>query len=234
MADQTDPLAELERLHEAATSARGNLDAAALERAESALWVVAKNRLPDLLKQARLAATLTSILCTEEGQDVVERAKALVENAAPPCAGCGADTELYRGLGGGCSIGIRCSDCGDVFCGRCSSAHFRTTEREQIDSLRAALAAKDAELNAVTNLGRAAAHEALGGQPDYELMTANYDAFECVRTLTRTERQLRAELARMKERVVDPITCPHAEVTTVPNALVCVECYRSLPLVGKP
>jgi hypothetical protein len=105
MNKESDPLAELERLHEAATTALKELEAfdaehhcpepftrafdeeveleKACDRAEAALFAAVKSQLGYLLKQARLAQTLTSLLCTEEGEDVVERAKALVDTGDP-------------------------------------------------------------------------------------------------------------------------------------------------------
>jgi hypothetical protein len=97
---QNDPLTELERLHEAAgepivatfdeslvvdyiTITVGGVRVDELPESEQdalARFAMALlNNSGFLLKQARLAATLTSILCTGEGQDVVGRAKEAVE-----------------------------------------------------------------------------------------------------------------------------------------------------------
>jgi hypothetical protein len=86
----TSLLAELGQLHKADDEREPNTcarchetcvvefgDEASLLCHDCAHWVV--DQLPSLLAQARLAAELTALLCTEEGQDVVERAKALVE-----------------------------------------------------------------------------------------------------------------------------------------------------------
>jgi hypothetical protein len=186
-------LAELERLHGAATAAAKELEAfdaehncsepftAAFEeeakldnecgRAEAALWAAAQAQLGDLLKQSRLAATLTSILCTESRHEPVERLRWLIDengrnrkrwwdyeqNYILPCfkwaTECGIDLDqLVREKAG--------KNCVELLA----------------DSLRAALTAKDAEL-------QNAKHGHYGVLNDRD--------------------RLAGDLARMKERVAE-------------------------------
>jgi hypothetical protein len=85
MADQTDTLAELETLAaRAAEYAEAHDEELELlhldhwpDELSDLIYALQPSDVVDLLKQARLAATLASILCTGEGQDPIERAKEL-------------------------------------------------------------------------------------------------------------------------------------------------------------
>ncbi len=61
-----------------------------------------------------------------------ERLRALAfANCSDP--ECGQRCALFRGADdGGLLIGVRCSDCGDVFCGSCAKSHFNGPERARL------------------------------------------------------------------------------------------------------
>jgi hypothetical protein len=211
----TDTLTELERLHGAAgepivaifdesrvvdfiTITVGGVRVDELPESEQdALGryaIALLNNGSELLKQARLAQTLTSILCTGEGQDVVERAKALARFDKPRAAVGGEYTEgTIAELAQRCEVLIaeeqeKPLPDNALISVLCNTVRL-TRECERfppmgvVNELRAALAAKDAEIER-------AKHGHYGVLNDRD--------------------RLAGELARMKERVAEQ-RAEHAE-----------------------
>jgi hypothetical protein len=236
----TDTLTELERLHGAAgepivaifdesrvvdfiTITVGGVRVDELPESEQdALGryaIALLNNGSELLKQARLAATLTSILCTDEGQDVVGRAKALARFDKPRAAVGGEYTEgTIAELAQRCEVLIaeeqeKPLPDNALISVLCNTVRL-TRECERfppmgvVNELRAALAAKDAELD-THDAARVIAQELLHAEyyrraPGGDAASALFRYIAQAELVEKERDELKAKLAYETKRAFCP------------------------------